>query len=368
MTKMTYGLNDISLIPARISDVKSRSQCNPYNYDDMLPLFTAPMNSIIDENNYKIFLHNKINTIIPRGVDYNKRLELSTLTFVALGLEEFEKFIDDNNIDHNQIHYICVDVANGHMRQLINLCAKAKTLFGNYIVIMAGNIANPETYIEYSKAGIDFVRLGIGNGTCCITSTYTGCHYGIASLIKDVVDIKWEIEKTIELNINNCPYKSIPLIIADGGFDNYDKIIKALALGADFVMIGKLFVQCEEACQKIEQISCICPDGYINTHDQIPQNLKFIPSEDNSQYIARFRTYYGMSTHRAQIENKNKVLKTEEGIKITVPVLYNLQTWCKNFISYLTSMMSYANAFNLEEFKNTKYVLISQTEYLSFNK
>lgn len=377
---MTYGLNDICLTPARISRIEHRMECNPYNFDGMLPLFTAPMNTIIDENNYEIFLKNKINTIIPRGVDYHKRWDLSTKTFVALGLDEFETFIQDYSKEFNTndslVRYVCVDVANGHMKKLIDLCANAKSIFGGKLLIMTGNIANPETYIDYSKAGIDFVRIGIGGGSVCTTSANAGVHYAMASLIKAVVDIRWNIQKAIEdaqlLRINTCPYKNLPFIVADGGFDNYDKIIKALALGADYVMVGKLFAQCEEACQEIitltssseKQAKIDFPDLFPD----IPKKVNWKYDEKSDRYISKIRLYYGMSTKRAQSENKNKILKTAEGIEIFIPVLYKLSGWCENFISYLQSTMSYTNSINLVEFKNTKYTIISSFEYLSFHK
>lgn len=345
---MTYGLNDICLVPARISRVEHRADCNPYNFDNMLPLFTAPMNSVIDENNYEVFLKNKINTIIPRGVDYKKRWELSTKTFVALGLSEFETFIIDYTAIYDvsdDIRYVCVDIANGHMKKLIDLCATAKAAFGGRLLLMAGNIANPDTYVDYAKAGIDFVRVGIGGGSVCTTSANGGVHFAMASLIKEVVDHKWSIEKAIldaeKVRIKHV-YQSVPLIVADGGFDNYDKIIKALALGADYVMIGKLFAQCEEAC------------GELVNHNGASGTMA--------------RLYYGMSTKKAQIETGNKVLKTAEGIEVTVPILYKLDGWCENFIDYLRSMMSYTDSFNLSEFKNTKYKIVSPSEYLSFYK
>ena len=81
---MTYGLDDITLCPAKITTVRYRTECSPYNDDSMLPLFTAPMNSVINEHNYKTFIKNKINTVIPRGVKYKRRFDLSTRTFVAL--------------------------------------------------------------------------------------------------------------------------------------------------------------------------------------------------------------------------------------------------------------------------------------------
>lgn len=371
---MTYGLNDICLVPARISRVEHRADCNPYNFDGMLPLFTAPMNSIVDENNYEVFLKNKINTIIPRGVDYSKRWELSTKTFVALGLDEFETFIMDYTAVYNtsdEVRYVCVDIANGHMKKLIDLCTTAKSTFGGRLLLMAGNIANPQTYTDYAIAGIDFVRVGIGGGSVCTTSANGGVHYAMASLIKDVVDVRWTIQKAIEeaqkLKIN-CSYQNLPFIVADGGFDNYDKIIKALALGADYVMVGKLFAQCEEACREVNSISCISPEGYMETHLDIPKNIKWIYNDDDKFYVAKYRSYYGMSTKKAQAETGNKVLKTAEGIEIIVPVLYKLEGWCENFIDYLRSMMSYTDSFNLLEFKNSEYKIVSPSEYLSFYK
>lgn len=364
---MTYSLNDICLTPAKISRVEHRGDCNPYNVDQMLPLFTAPMNSIVDENNYETFLKNKINTIIPRGVDYGKRLELSTKTFVALGLDEFESFISDCPTTPDSVdctYYICVDVANGHMKRLIDLCSKAKVAFGSHLILMAGNIANPETYADYAIAGVDFIRVGIGGGSVCLTSANGGVHYGMGSLIKHVADKSYAVREIIRSSLAmglSCPYRSVPLIVADGGFDNYDKIIKALALGADYVMIGKLFAQCEEACGKILT--------YTRTSDQpLDKELKWLFDSKHEIYQAKFRHYYGMSTKKAQVETGRTKLRTSEGIKVNVPILYSLEAWCENFIDYLRTAMSYTDSFNLDEFKETEYTIISPLEYLSYYK
>lgn len=346
---MTYGLNDICLVPARISDIEHREQCNPYNADNMLPLFTAPMSSVINENNYQVFMDNKINTIIPRSVDLSTRYELMSKTFVALSLSEFETFagLELGEIKEEEIFYICVDIANGHMRKLIDLCKSVKQKYGGHVILMAGNIANPDTYIDYALAGINFVRVGIGGGSVCTTSANGGVHYAMASLIKEVVDRKWEIEKAIKdaeaMRISH-KYESLPFIVADGGFDNYDKIIKALALGADYVMVGKIFAQAEEACGKV------------------------IEHWVRGEYIARDRVYYGMSTKKAQVETGSQKLKTAEGIEVTVPILYSLSGWCENFVHYLRSMMSYTNSFTLNDFKNTEYRIVSPSEYLSYYK
>lgn len=376
--KMTYGLDDICITPSRITSIEHRSECNPYNLDGMLPLFTAPMNSIINEQNYESFLKNRINTIIPRGVDYNTRWELSTKTFVALSLSEFETFIIDYTAIYettDDVRYVCVDIANGHMKKLIDLCKLAKEIFGERLLLMAGNIANPDTYIDYALAGIDFVRIGIGGGSVCTTSANGGVHYAMASLIKHVCDQKWNITKAIQeasrLKIN-CKYQSVPLIVADGGFNNYDRIIKALALGADYVMVGKLFAQCEESCPRRTEIYCIDPSKlrYVDNTGKtiIPRGLKWTFDEKSKTYYSSYKVYYGMSTKKAQAETGNKVLKTAEGIEIMVPILYKLEGWCENFISYLRSAMSYTNSTNLEEFKTSSYTIISNSEYLSYHK
>ena len=351
-----YNIDDIQLIPARITEIEHRSECNTFNADGKLPLFTAPMNSVIDADNYMDFEECKINTIIPRGVTYDIRLKLCTKTFVAMSLTEFSMFINEYNIE-NEICYVCIDVANGHMKKLIDLCITAKNKFGNNIVLMTGNIANPETYIDYAIAGIDFVRCGIGGSKVCRTTKYTGVGYGMVSLIKEIADRKYIIEKCINdastLNIP-CKYKSVPFIVADGGFDDIDKVIKALALGADFVMCGRLFAQCEEACGE--------------TYWQYPQDIINLSTEDKQRlvyhepacaYGFHLRDYYGMSTHRAQKETGRATLAAEEGIETYVDIKYTLEYWCTLFTSYLQSAMSYANAKTLEEFKNTLYKIIN---------
>lgn len=353
MSNITYGFDDVFIRPARISKVRHRSECDVINEDGMLPLFTAPMNSVVNATNWKNFNLCKINTIIPRGVDINTRLTLATETFVAMSLNEFENFVINTKVS-NDIYYICVDIANGHMQALIDLCAIAKEKFNHHLVLMAGNIANPETYTDYAIAGIDFVRCGIGGSTVCTTSINTGVHYGMASLISKVADLKYTIEKCIEdanrLQIP-CKYKSVPFIIADGGMDSYSRIIKALALGADFVMCGKVFAQSNEACG----------DSFW----QYP-NLDLLTNEDKSRlqyneneytYGFHIRDYYGMSTERAQLETGKTNTVTPEGVETYVDILYSLEDWCTTFTSYLQSAMSYTNSFNLSEFKNSIYTI-----------
>lgn len=362
---MLLSFNDICIIPSIISNIESRSECCPYR-NNMLPLITAPMSSVIDGNNWKIFQDNKINTIIPRTVDWEIRTKLASETFIAVSLVEFERIINYWNISESEFVYICVDIANGHMKKLLNLCKQAKEKFGDSIQIMTGNIANPKTYLEYARTGIDYVRCSIGNSPVCLTAANTGVFYPMVSLLQDIAWERQEVHNAREYG--NTYYKSEPKVIADGGFSNFDQIIKALALGADYVMLGKIFAMSEEACGEV--INWFYDGNFEGFFPEI--KTKYVEIAQKAKKITGsfpdtipHRKYYGMSTKKAQSEFGNTELKTAEGIETLVPIKYTLAGWCDNFISYLRSAMSYCNSKNLYEFK--KNATIKQISNNSFN-
>ena len=381
--KTFYSLQDISIMPACVTEINHRAQCNPYNDNNKLPIFVAPMSSVIDLNNAKIFEFNKLNVVIPRTIDLEDRLNVCEEYFIAVGLNEFENTILTLNLEDRKPIKICVDVANGHMKKLIDLCKYAKNRFRNKIIIMAGNVANPLVYYDYAYAGIDYIRLSIGSGSACTTAANAAIYTPMASLIDECVSIK----KIVERDRNN--YKSVPKIIADGGFNNYDDIIKALALGADYVMCGKIFAQCEEACgEKLQKF--LYSDGtykYLNHYDAIKAkeymnkanyfsnalSAKIDINKTSEPYpITAFneiyRNYYGMSTKKAQKEMGKENLHTSEGIEKMVTVEYSLLGWIDNFIDYLRSAMSYCNATTLDAFKAAKIIKITNSARNSYFK
>ena len=353
---ITYSLDDVGLIPASVSMINHRSECNPYNSDDMFPIFTAPMNAVINEHNYQQFLDHKINTIIPRGVDFKIRCELATKTFVAFSMDEFINFYWTIPDDTENIYYVCIDIAQGHMSKLLAYCKAAKERLGYRMVIMTGNIANPETYLEYAKVGIDFIRCSVGSGSCCTTGKNLGIYIGMSSLLQEVYNYK----HMIQANIADCnalgidsSYKSAPIIIADGGFDTTDKILKALVLGADYVMIGKQFAQCQEACGETI-MKTMYLDEVITTKIDNKKSIKKVVSTPTD---VLHRIYYGMSTVRAQKETGRENLRTAEGIETVVPINTNLKVWTTEFKDNLQSLMSYANAHDLSDLAKMKHCI-----------
>lgn len=382
---MLISFNDICIVPSVISEIEHRSECSPFNHDGMLPLFTAPMSSVINEQNWTTFHDNKINTIIPRNVDLEVRKLLMNQTFIAVSLKEFEELI--NTYYKDETIYICVDIANGHMKRLLNLCEKAKTMYGSRMQLMIGNIANPDTYLEYAKVGIDYIRAGIGTSPVCLTSANNGIHYPMASLLQELVFRKISVTQSIEENgrevtnwytgektIKETPYKSIPKIVADGGFNNFDQIIKALAIGADYVMLGKIFAMSEEACGEVVYKDQIIPTKMDLTVFNDEERSVFEAAGFNDVYINKtiqipHRKYYGMSTKKAQTEISGEAYKTAEGIETLVSIKYTLTGWLDNFISYLRSAMSYCNSRTLDQFRqNSKIKQISNNSFNAYYK
>lgn len=340
--KQKFDFKDITIVPETISTIKSRGEISPYNKEQYLPIMVSPMDTVVDDKNYKFFESNLIPVCMPRGYQNYPG------TFKSISLDEFETYVNwyVSNESFGEVR-ILVDIANGHIQKLHDLCKKfVKNRKKKSHVLMVGNVANPRTYRELAKIGVDYVRVGIGGGSGCLTSANTGVHYPMASLVLECYELK---------ETHNLKTK----IVADGGFKKFDDIIKALCLGADYVMIGGLFNQSLESCG----------DNYIFNKIKISQNT----AEKIWTKFPKLRKYMtksfrGMSTKDVQKKWGKNVLRTSEGISKRNPINYKLEGWVENFSDYLKSSMSYTSSRNLEDFKNSFYTLITKNAYNRFNK
>lgn len=374
--KIFYTYNDVTILPAVSSAICHRNECNPFNEDNMLPLFTAPMNTVVDERNFLLFEDEKINSILPRTVELSSRVHNSTLgAWSAYSLSEFQNvFCDKKNlIRPTDKMKVLIDVANGHMGCLFDLAKEAKAMYGDDLILMGGNIANPETYAEYAKSGFQYVRCGIGGGCGCLSTSNTGIHMPMASLIDGTYEFKKSIAQKWE-----CDENTLPKIIADGGIRNYSDIIKALALGADYVMVGSVFAKMLESA---------APKTWngVDHNIRIPSSTKFSDFSDirqtengswegqlngNRVFLGNIKAvFYGMASREGQIALNGSKTKTSEGVKKTLEVEYSMKTWVENFTDYLRSAMSYTNSMTLNEFKEQTNVIInSQNAVNAVNK
>jgi IMP dehydrogenase/GMP reductase len=362
-----FDFDDLLIVPSSSSDVVSRKEVNVYDNNGMLPLFTAPMDMVIGLDNVHLFEKNKINPIIPRTI----KPTFDSQNWISIGLNEFEEMIllkdglesmkpDSNIIVENNVEdkkYILVDIANGHMKKLLDLTRKAKYLFKDQLVLMVGNVANPKTYRLLSDAGADYIRIGIGNGGGCLTSQNVGVGYPLASLIAECYE-------------ESCSLNEPAKIVADGGMKNYSDIIKALALGADYVMVGSIFNKALESSGDTVKanVKHIGTENWTEPGEKVDQysdDVK-IAFENGAKLYKKFR---GMSTKSVQKLLGNTILKTSEGVTRMNPVEYTLEGWTENFRHYLASAMSYTGAKNLEEFiGKVDLVRITQHSFNRFNK
>lgn len=399
-----YSYNDLTVVPAVISTIVSRKECDCIDdITNKLPIFTAPMLSVVNEYNYDIWCKNNINAILPRSVKYAKRIELLYKEcWVALSLNEFEKlFVKNPNISDyiGKKFYVCVDLANGHMQKVYDVINEAKnnaSEYGFVLTVMTGNIANPETYEWICKnAKVDYIRLSVGSGAGCLTTSNTSTHYPIATLIDEC--------KKIADNVALCyldddsEYLSLPYIVADGGIRNYSDVIKALALGADYVMVGSLLAGLLESSADMV-IESNDPVKYPVYYDRNTGETEYYINYDESETVHIWngdteekkrelirsmksitKKFIGMSTKEAQIvinsclENpiiaNKQDLKTSEGCTKFIPCKYTIAQWVENMIDYLRSAMSYTDCRTLYDFKNNVYLIPNSTsEIYAVNK
>ena len=171
------------------------------------------------------------------------------------------------------VDVFALDSAHGHSRNIINAVKKLKEAFPD-VPVIAGNIATGEAAKALIEAGADAVKVGIGPGSICTTRIVAGIGAPQVTAIYDVSQVAKEY--------------GIP-VIADGGIKYSGDITKAIAAGADVVMMGSLFAGCDEA-----------------------------PGEFEIYQGRRFKTYRGMGS-LAAMEKGSKDRYFQTGSKKLVP-------------------------------------------------
>jgi len=358
-----FDLSNVSIIPTISSEINSRSECQPF-YNDFfvknLPLMASPMDTVVSKENYFKYIRNGIIPCMPRGLNVNYFPDAEHF-FQAFGLKEIEEdlaimrqmewkykrsgapMMDWPGCHHQFYKYpnVLIDIANGHMTKLVPIIEEIKKYWPE-IKLMVGNVAHPTTYKLLSKAGADYVRCSIGSGAGCTTAANVAVNYPLGSLISECRIIK---------NEENLTSK----IVADGGMRGYDDIIKSLALGADYVMIGNLFNKAIESA------------GFNYLYG-IKINNKMADKLWRYGFPIK-KKYRGMSTKAVQRSWGKSNLVTAEGITKYQKVEYTLGQWTENFKDFLKSCMSYSGTKTLKDFTmNTEWVFITDSARKRFEK
>ena len=180
--------------------------------------------------------------------------------------------------------FICIDVANGYMSRLIEICSEIRSKYPNKILI-AGNVCTSEGVLQLVINGkVDIVKVGIGSGSCCTTRKQTGIGMPQLSAVIECADTAHGVDAHI---------------ISDGGLQVIGDFSKAYAAGADFVMSGSMFA------------------GHTESGGELIEEMTDKDSEPK-----KYKIFYGMSSTTAMDKYSGGVAKYRSSEGKTVKILY----------------------------------------------
>ncbi len=133
---------------------------------------------------------------------------------------------------------LCIDSSEGYSCWQANTIKWIREKYGDTVKVGAGNVVDREGFLFLAEAGADFIKIGIGGGSICITRETKGIGRGQATAVIDVVNARNEYYEKTGIYIPVC---------SDGGIVHDYHITLALAMGADFVMLGRYFARFDES-------------------------------------------------------------------------------------------------------------------------
>ena len=326
MYKQTITFDDVLLEP-QYSDITSRSQVDIHGTIDdrtktlFLPIISSPMDTVT-EVEMAINMHrlgglgiiHRYNTIDEQCDLIKEALGQVATVGAAIGvtndyLERAASLYDAG------VRVLCVDVAHGHHIMMKNALTELRGVFGDDLHIMAGNVGTLEGFNALADWGADSIRVGIGGGSICSTRIQTG--HGIPTL-----------QSVLECGRSDRDAR----LIADGGIKTSGDIVKAIAAGADFVILGSLLGGCEEA-----------PGDTFRDRDG-----------------RCFKTYRGMASAAAQRDWRGSTASLE-GVSTTVPCKGPVKKVVEDLVTGIRSGFSYSGARTKEELQaKAKFIIQSQ--------
>jgi len=244
------------------------------------------------------------------------------------------------------VSLICVDSAHGYADFIIETIKYLKQHFP-HVDVMAGNVATYDGALALIEAGADSIRVGMGPGAICTTRIVSGM--GVPQLT------------AVAESVRAAEPHGIP-VVADGGIKYSGDMVKAFAVGASTVMMGRIFASCEESPG--EKISL--------SPEHVPARFKDILKEKKDAYV--FKTYRGMGSVGAmekgtQIKSedefhgksyKDRVL-VAEGVEGLVPVSGSVKDVIDQMVGGIKSGMYYVGCKSLQEvYTKTQFIRITQ--------
>ena len=322
----TLAFDDVLLVP-QYSEVESRANVNLSQNLDLniklnIPIISSPMDTITEAAMARtmhelggIGIIHRYNSISEQAeMVHNAKAGGVRHPAAAIGVTgDFKERAME--LARSGVNILCLDVAHGHHILMERALKTLKDSYGKSIHLMAGNIATLEGFNDLADWGADSVRCGIGGGSICTTRIQTG--HGVPGLTTIFECAKSDRDAKI---------------IIDGGIKNSGDIVKALAAGADFVMLGSLL----SGTDKTPGEAFVGPSGGL------------------------LKDYRGMASAAAQNNWRSKVA-SHEGIVSTVPYKGSVKEVLGELERGIRSGLSYSGANNLKELRH-KAVFCKQSD------
>ena len=224
---------------------------------------------------------------------------------------------------------LCIDSSEGYSEWQKDTIAWIRSVYGDKVKVGAGNVVDAESFRFLADAGADFVKIGIGGGSICITREQKGIGRGQATA---VIEVAKERDKYFEETGVYIP------VCSDGGIVFDYHMTLALAMGADFIMLGRYFARFDES-----------PSAKVNI---------------NGTY---YKEYWGEGSNRARNWQRYDMggksgLSFEEGVDSYVPYAGNLADNVALSLGKVKSTMCNCGVLSIGELhKNAKLTIVSAT-------
>ena len=226
------------------------------------------------------------------------------------------------------VDILCMDSSDGYSVWQKNTIDFVRNKYGEDVKIGAGNVVDREGFRYLAEAGADFIKVGVGGGSICITRETKGIGRGQASALMDVVDERNKYFEETGIYIPVC---------SDGGIVYDHHITLALAMGADFVMMGRYFARFDESPTRVVKVG----NNYV-------------------------KEYWGEGSNRARnwqrydMGEGNK-LSFEEGVDSYIPYAGPLKENLDITVSKIKSTMCNCGATTIKELQErARLTLVSQ--------
>ena len=227
------------------------------------------------------------------------------------------------------VDVLCIDSSDGYSEWQQATLQWIKKNYGDKVLVGAGNVVDKEGFDYLVEAGADFIKVGIGGGSICITREQKGIGRGQATALIDVAQARDEYMKKTGIYVPIC---------SDGGLVHDYHMVLALAMGADFLMMGRYFARFDESPTKKMKIG----NNFV-------------------------KEYWGEGSNRAKNWQRydmggSEALKFEEGVDSYVPYAGKMKDNLNLTLGKIIATMCSCGAITIPDLqKNAKITLVSST-------